>query len=871
METSTIVQPPFPPRFDSMDATSLRPVAATPPDPDSIPIAPPKGSPRPPTGQLLPDVAAAEDPSSPNKLQTPPPSTPSPPTLTHGETINSEVALDTPQNMHPEASIAAFGRPDTPIEPSPLPPAISQVQEAAPVESKPMIPIPAPGPAFGSPSTFEQEQAPISAPQPAPAIEDKHEPAPAPIPAPQTAPVAQDPTLVAAPISATPPPQSLQQQPMDLASPPNPIFHQTEPYKSETDGDVVMGESHHFGQDATMLGNGDFGHELYPDLDAHTGFDDVANQYSSLPLDHDDHIDGPPMKRQKLDSPAPGNLSEDMMSAGLQLESPVAPVAPWARPMTQPQNKFALSIVRTLRKSKDAIPFLVPVDPVALNIPHYPQIITNPMDLSTVEKKLGGAKMDTAQYARYANVDEFVADIKLIIENCAKFNGPEHPVTQMALRMEEQFDKLMKNMPTADEVKPPAKPIARKPAPARRPSTAGGGFPRRDDSYVIARPKREVPPPREQYPVAPNRPVVKKRFPKRDDGTLEQLRFCTKLINDLYRPKYSSFAYPFYEPVDYIKLEIPHYPKVIKKPMDMATMSSKLSNHEYPNATAFYNDFKLMIKNCFAFNPAGTPVHQAGVELNAVFDEKWQGLPNPYGDSDDGAEEDESDAERSNAVMMMEAQIQSLHSALEQLKKPKKEKKPKNMGMPSMPKPPKAPSNKPPGAGGFKKKKKPTEDEDTLSFEQKKQLSETIQTLDGNRLEKVLEIIDEVYPEIRETSEEIELDIDSLPSHVLNRLYNFVIRPNKPRVGRPPNGSSSSKALGVVGQVAGTKRKSMNEEEESEKIRQLEATLQRLKNGQATAEDVMTASQMNGMTTGGGGDESGSESDSSDSSGSDSE
>lgn len=121
--------------------------------------------------------------------------------------------------------------------------------------------------------------------------------------------------------------------------------------------------------------------------------------------------------------------------------------------MTQPQNKFALSVVRSLKKHKDAVPFLIPVDPIALNIPQYPTIITNPMDLSTVERKLGGApKTEAAQYQRYANVEEFAADVKLIVQNCVTFNGPDHLVAQMAKRMEEAFDKQMKNMPSADDV-----------------------------------------------------------------------------------------------------------------------------------------------------------------------------------------------------------------------------------------------------------------------------------------------------------------------------------------------------------------------------------------------------------------------------------
>ena len=51
-----------------------------------------------------------------------------------------------------------------------------------------------------------------------------------------------------------------------------------------------------------------------------------------------------------------------------------------------------------------------------------------------------------------------------------------------------------------------------------------------------------------------------------------------------------------------------------------------------------------------------------------------------------------------------------------------------------------------------KKAKKTVVEDDVLSFEQKKDLSETIQTLDGPKLEKVISIIHEGVPEIREVS-----------------------------------------------------------------------------------------------------------------------
>jgi len=78
------------------------------------------------------------------------------------------------------------------------------------------------------------------------------------------------------------------------------------------------------------------------------------------------------------------------------------------------------------------------------------------MDFSTIERKLGSsnpAKPDlNAQNPRYYHADEFVADVRLIFSNCITFNGPDHAVTAMGKRVEEVFDKQVKQMPTALEV-----------------------------------------------------------------------------------------------------------------------------------------------------------------------------------------------------------------------------------------------------------------------------------------------------------------------------------------------------------------------------------------------------------------------------------
>lgn len=95
--------------------------------------------------------------------------------------------------------------------------------------------------------------------------------------------------------------------------------------------------------------------------------------------------------------------------------------------------------------------------------------------------------------------------------------------------------------------------------------------------------------------------------------------------------------------IDWVKLDIPSYPKVVKKPMDLSTIRKKLENFEYSTAQKFFDDFKLMIRNCFLFNPAGTLVNQAGIELQRLFDEKWKSLPPLHEVSDEEEEEEEED------------------------------------------------------------------------------------------------------------------------------------------------------------------------------------------------------------------------------------
>lgn len=85
----------------------------------------------------------------------------------------------------------------------------------------------------------------------------------------------------------------------------------------------------------------------------------------------------------------------------------------------------------SLMKMQQAVPFLSPVDPVALNIPDYFTIIKNPLDLGTIQKRLVSGKYDS-DYAA------FFSDLDLVWTNCQRYN----PKSLLIHRHSKQLQKL---------------------------------------------------------------------------------------------------------------------------------------------------------------------------------------------------------------------------------------------------------------------------------------------------------------------------------------------------------------------------------------------------------------------------------------------
>ena len=73
-------------------------------------------------------------------------------------------------------------------------------------------------------------------------------------------------------------------------------------------------------------------------------------------------------------------------------------------------------------------PFYEPVNHVALGLNDYTNIVKNPMDLSTIKRRL-----EADYYEEYQSV---YADVKLMFENCCLYNPPGHDVVKMAKKAE---------------------------------------------------------------------------------------------------------------------------------------------------------------------------------------------------------------------------------------------------------------------------------------------------------------------------------------------------------------------------------------------------------------------------------------------------
>lgn len=566
--------------------------------------------------------------------------------------------------------------------------------------------------------------------------------------------------------------------------------------------------------------------------------------------------------------PAPAtDPSTAAVQPRVQHTSEAASSEEWG-PLKETQTKQLKQNLQNLKKGRHAAHFSKPVDPVLLNLPTYFDVIKQPMDLGTMDKKI--------RENRYTSVADYINDFNLIVDNTMTFNGPNHVVSMAGQSLRAQFYAGLKRIPKAGEIAPPPEPKKRRsslgpmpqrdskaresrgPPPAPPTPTATNqafalsqdGIPltRRVSAGNDGRPKREI-----HRPAPRDLPYLSAK-PKKKKYQVE-LRFCEHVLGELKKGRYSHLMAPFIRPVDPVALNIPTYYKTIKKPMDFGTITDKLGNGQYENAKEFDTDVRLVFENCYKFNGPTHPLSGLAKNLEGHYKEEMKQKPNwiaqnapdsapqsPEAESASEAE-DEEDEEEEEPNQDRDEQIKNIHQQIAELSRKamalsnnptavKKAVKDKKKG------------SKPAKNSGGKEKRKslpgPSRPEKkvskpkpkapkVLTVKEKEEISERIGELGGSETAKAAELIkaglrkNGRHDLADKPDEELEFDIDSIPNDVLYQLL-MLVRHNDPAQDyRPMSSVNQNKGAGSSGKSK--KHKPMSKHEQEAAVRRINSQL----------------------------------------------
>ncbi|CEP10601.1 hypothetical protein [Parasitella parasitica] len=542
--------------------------------------------------------------------------------------------------------------------------------------------------------------------------------------------------------------------------------------------------------------------------------------------------------------------------------------------MTAEQQKYCIAIIRNLKRHRDATPFLKPVDYVELNLPDYPEIIAQPMDLQLVEKKLACSE--------YAAVDDFIADVRLIFHNCFKYNGPEAMISVLCQNVESAFEKGLRQMPPSSSPATPkattpkalsSSPVKKEPSPPLSQHNSPPP-PTKPSEESTTRPRREIHCPSKDYPETF---TTQKKL-----SNNSPMKFCLQALKELKKAKYRQLAYPFLEPVDPVAMNLPDYTAIVRHPMDLSTIEKKLLNDEYDDPEAFEGDMILMFNNCYLYNPPTLPIYTMAKDLEKVFRDKWAQKPAEHrkvaqkkpsqtqsagsqkrrsidiDDDKDVCDDDQADSDDDDSDDKIAELERSIKNIAEQIKYIKSSKKPTASTAPATKRRGRGPNKNPTkkrkaAAAAAAKHNDDFSDVEEFTFEHKKTLSEAINNLTGDDLNIVVDIIQSSMPHLGDVSlvdtfrivhysltfpmrrlqdgqGEIVLDIDALNKDTLRKLSDFVI----------PEATVKNK------------RRRSNYSAKERRIEQLEETLQKFKQAEKkNAHDSSSSESDSGDDDGG--------------------
>ncbi|XP_034751583.1 bromodomain-containing protein 3-like isoform X2 [Etheostoma cragini] len=467
--------------------------------------------------------------------------------------------------------------------------------------------------------------------------------------------------------------------------------------------------------------------------------------------------------------------------------------------MTNQLKHMQNVVIKSLWRHQLAWPFHQPVDAVSLGLPDYHTIITSPMDLGTIKKRL--------ENNYYWSASECMQDFNTMFTNCYIYNKPTDDIVLMALAVEKIFLQKVALMPQREvEVSSyAAKGKGRKSSTPENVTTCSSATTPTSQPSSSYTPSSSSPTPRNHSHNATKKKGLKRKVGSPTDTETEHrklsepLRYCNDILTEMLSKKYVAYAWPFYKPVDVDALGLHDYRDIIKYPMDLGTVKKKLNGGEYQDEQAFAADVRLVFSNCYKYNPPNHFVVTGAKKLQGVFETRFAKMPDVpveslspvtavslksagFGGISDNSSSnlDKSNLteERATRLAELQEQLKAVHEQLFALSEvpvinPKKERekdeKEDNRQLKGR--------KKPCSRQSWKVSKDWDSDDDSLqmTYNEKHQLSLDINRLSGMKLGRVVQIIQTREPSVRDTSpDEIEIDFEILKPSTLRELEHYV-------------------------------------------------------------------------------------------------
>ncbi|KAL8141298.1 hypothetical protein V2J09_007319 [Rumex salicifolius] len=235
---------------------------------------------------------------------------------------------------------------------------------------------------------------------------------------------------------------------------------------------------------------------------------------------------------------------------------------------------------------------------------------------------------------------------------------------------------------------------------------------------------------------------------------------CGTLLTKLMK---HQFGWVFNTPVDVKTLGLHDYYDVIKYPMDLGTVKTRLSKNWYKSPLGFAEDVRLTFHNAMTYNPEGQDVHIMAVELLNVFEESWVQIEADY-----SSKLRYEPAYNMGLPVMPAIPVPSppVYQEIRHLDLDRSE----SFVLPveSRQKPPIVRTQ------SLRKPKARDLDKRDMTFEEKKKLSSNLENLPSDKLFSVVQIIKKRNSALSQNDDEVEVDINSVDAETLWELDRFV-------------------------------------------------------------------------------------------------